>query len=71
MYIFLTVSVIYRFTLNKILTALGKNSTNSTIDVPDVEIAIVPPQEEGVTDMDTDDSDNQVTGRFCTCQDGY
>ena len=46
------------------MTVLEKNSLNFTEDGPDVEIAIVPPQEEGVTDMDSDDSDNEVTGTF-------
>ena len=34
------------------MTALEENSPNSTKYGPDVEIAIVPPQEECVTDMD-------------------
>ena len=31
----------------------GKNSSNSTEDGPDVEIEIVPPQEELETDIDS------------------
>ena len=44
---------LHRFTLNKLMTALEKNSPNSTKNGPDVEIAIVPPQEECVTNMDS------------------
>ena len=44
---------LYRFTLNKQMTALEENSPNFTEDGPDVEIAIVPPQEECMTDMDS------------------
>ena len=46
------------------MTVLEENSLNFTEDGPDVEIAIVPPQKEGVTDVDSDDSDNEVTGTF-------
>ena len=35
------------------MTALEENSPNFTEDGPVVEIAIAPPQEEGVTDMDS------------------
>ena len=46
------------------MTVLEKNSPNFTEDGPDIEIAIVSPHEEGVTNIDSDDSDKEVTGTF-------
>ena len=49
------------------VTALEENSRNATENKPNIEIA----QEEGVIDVDSDDSNYEVTGRFLHLQEGY
>ena len=59
--------VFFRYTLNEVLSALEENDrefSNHSEVAAEITISILPPEEEGITDEDSDGSDDEITGDF-------
>ena len=59
--------VFFRYTLNEVLSALEENDrefSNHSKVAAEITISILPPEEEGITDEDSDGSDDEITGDF-------
>ena len=54
-----------RFTLNDVLSALEENQLDdSQLEDDEIEVVVLPPDEGGITDEDSDMSDDEATGTF-------
>ena len=59
--------VFFRYTLNEVLSALEENDrefSNHSEVAAEITISILPPEEEEITDEDSDGSDDEITGDF-------
>ena len=57
----------FRFTLNEVLTELEENQFDKNLSDTsenEIDVAVLPPVENGVTDEDSDNSDDEVVGSF-------
>ena len=54
-----------RFTLNDVLSALEENQLDdSQLEDDEIKVVVLPPDEGGITDKDSDMSDGEATGTF-------
>ena len=54
----------FRFTLNEVLISLKENELNASKNEHKVQVTLLLPSENGLTDQDSNNSDNEVTGTF-------
>ena len=57
----------FRFTLDEVLTELEENQFDENLSDTsenEIDVAVLPPIENGVTDEDSDNSDDEVVGSF-------
>ena len=57
----------FRFTLNEVLTELEENQFDENLSDTsenEIDVAVLPPVENGVTDEDSDNSDDEVVRSF-------
>ena len=54
----------FRFILNQVLTSLEENELNTIENEHEVQVTLLPLKEDDLIDHDSNEFDNEVTGRF-------